>query len=402
MVTVGLGWRIAERIGAEGPIPVSEYVEACLYDPVDGFYTRRGGGRAGRRLGDFVTAPEVGPLFGAVVARALDRWWRQYGSPERFTVVDWGAGPGTLARSVLKAQPDCLTSGALRWLALDLSVAQRELHPKHPTVTSAAHVPRDFICPGDVGVVVANELLDNLPFDIVERIDGGWQELRVTGRQSEPGDKLSFTLISSTAAPDLVDDLPDGAPIGARIPVQRAARRWVQAAIRLFDAGRVVVFDYGADTCTLARRSLRTAQGSTPESEPSASLDESTSTGARDVEDFGWLRTHRHHSSNSSWLEYPGHCDITTDVALDQVQADQVAQVSTQAEFLQHHGIDQLVAQGRKRWTQRSHIGDLAALAARSCASEAAGLLDPDGMGSFSVLQWHCGASANADAFFER
>ena len=43
------------------------YVDRCLYDPTDGFYATRG--EAGGSRGDFVTSPEVGPLFGAVVAR---------------------------------------------------------------------------------------------------------------------------------------------------------------------------------------------------------------------------------------------------------------------------------------------------------------------------------------------
>ena len=58
------------------------------------------GGSAGRR-GDFITSPEVGPLFGVVIARYLDAEWERIGRPDPFTVVDVGAGPGTLARSVL-------------------------------------------------------------------------------------------------------------------------------------------------------------------------------------------------------------------------------------------------------------------------------------------------------------
>ena len=52
-----------------GPMAFEAWVEACLYDPDGGFYAA--GGAAGRR-GDFITSPEVGPLFGAVVARWLD------------------------------------------------------------------------------------------------------------------------------------------------------------------------------------------------------------------------------------------------------------------------------------------------------------------------------------------
>ena len=162
-----LSGRIARRIGERGPIPVSEYVDACLYDPDGGFYMRPGGGRAGGRAGHFLTAPEVGPLFGAVLARALDSWWAELGEPERFTVVDWGAGPGTLARSVLAAEPACMAAGALRLVLVDVSPAQRALHPDHPIVTSAARVSDALPQGVPAGVVVANELLDNLPFDVV-------------------------------------------------------------------------------------------------------------------------------------------------------------------------------------------------------------------------------------------
>ena len=138
-----LGARIACRIQELGPIPVSEYVEACLYDADGGFYMRPGGGRAGGRSGHFLTAPEVGPLFGAVLARALDAWWTELGEPDPFMVMDWGAGPGTLARSVLAAEPRCMAAGALRLVLVELSPAQRALHPDHPMVTSVSRRCRE-------------------------------------------------------------------------------------------------------------------------------------------------------------------------------------------------------------------------------------------------------------------
>ena len=69
--------------------PVHAFVERALYGP-DGFYEQ--GGRAGRRGASFVTSPEVGPLFGAVLARALDRWWDDAGRPDEWVVIvdaDW-------------------------------------------------------------------------------------------------------------------------------------------------------------------------------------------------------------------------------------------------------------------------------------------------------------------------
>src|SRR6478609_9250825 len=112
--------RIVERIRREGPIPYDGFVEVALYGD-DGFFTSgRGAGRAGR---DFVTSPEVGPLFGACVARALDRLWDVLERPDPFLVVEAGAGNGRLAREVLRAAPRCST--ALRYVLVERSAVLR-------------------------------------------------------------------------------------------------------------------------------------------------------------------------------------------------------------------------------------------------------------------------------------
>ena len=255
---------------------------------------RPGGGRAGGRAGHFLTAPEVGPLFGAVLARALDAWWAELGRPAPFTVVDWGAGPGTLARSVLAAEPRCMTAGALRLVLVELSPPQRALHPDHPIVSSTAQVTEALPQGAPTGVVVANELLDNLPFDVARRGPAGWEELRVAVDDSSAG---RFALVPMPESPEQAAGLPVVAA-GARVPLQRAARRWVAEAHRLIGAGRIVAFDYGAATPVLAGRSSAS-------DDPAAGL--------------GWLRTHRDHHGGSWWLAEPGSCDITADVALDQV-----------------------------------------------------------------------------------
>src|SRR6478736_5676691 len=95
---------LVAHITANGPIGFDEYQANALYATDLGFYQRGGG--AGRRR-DFLTSPEIGPLFGAVVARALDTWWVGLGRPDPYVVVEAGAGPGTLARSVLAATPRC-------------------------------------------------------------------------------------------------------------------------------------------------------------------------------------------------------------------------------------------------------------------------------------------------------
>lgn len=337
-------------VRARGPRPFSEVMELALYDEALGFYAVHG--RAGAREGDFLTSPEVGPLFGAVVARALDSWWRALGEPAVFTVVEVGAGPGSLARSIRAAAPDC--SDALRYVLVERSDQQRALHTG---LESRATLPA---IDGPV-IVLANELLDNLPLDLVERTADGWAELRI----AERSDALVPVLVPVTEDRSAaLDALVRTAQPGQRIPVQAAAQDWLRAALALADlaaGGRVVVWDYA---------SVTTAALAT-----------------RPTED--WLRTYREHGRGGHPLEDLGRQDITCEVAVDQLAAVRApSQRRSQADWLRHHGIDELVAEGKAIWQDRAHIGDLAAIKARSRVTEAQALLDPDGLGGFTCLEW--------------
>ena len=321
-------------------VPFDEFMEAALYGPA-GFYNA--GGRAGRR-GDFITSPEVGPLYGAVVARYLDAEWRRVGRPDEFTVVEAGAGPGTLARSVQGAGPDC--RDALRYVAVEVSVSQRELHPEG--VTSLSDLPGE---PFD-GVVLANELLDNLPFRLAV-FDGAWREAFVV--QLDDGslvERLSAPFDPTPAC------LPTSAPHGARAPIHEAASAWVERARNVVRNGRVVAIDYCVPTTAeLARRPWRE-----------------------------WLRTYRGHERGGHYLVDPGRQDITTEIALDQLPEPDV--VRSQAQWLQLNDIVELVDEGKRYWESHAAHADLAAMKMRSRVSEAEALLDPGGLGGFTVLEW--------------
>ena len=324
---------------AGGAIPFREYMNIVLYGD-DGFYTRRG--EAGRR-GDFITSPEVGPLFAVVLARALDAWWKEMGSPASFTVMEVGAGPGTLARGLLAAQPEC--SKVWTYIAVEISEQQRAKHPSE--VTSLAEMPKGKF----TGVVIANELLDNLAFDLCV-FDQEWRESWI----GVNGDQLVEILKPLTEPSPF---LPVFAKHGARAPVQREAQEWIRDALQQLDSGRVLVFDY----CT----PLTAIAAAQPWRE--------------------WLRTYVGHEKGQHYLHIPGRQDITTQVMIDQLAAVKVPEsVRSQSQFLQLWGIDELVAEGKAAWEAAAAAPNVAAMKMRSRISESAALLDPNGVGSFTAL----------------
>ena len=322
-------------------------VELALYHPSGGFY--EGGGRAGRDGADFITSPEVGGLFGAVLARALDSWWAALGRPDPFVVVEAGAGAGTLARAVLAAAGSLACGAAIRYVMVERSAALRSVADER--LAGRAEVVADLPTGPFDGVVLANELLDNLPFRLLRRQGSGWAEVFIDGDLSE---------VLRPAPADVAveaDRLAPNAAVQARIPLQQAATRWVATAAARLRRGRVVVVDYADTTMSMASR---------PWTE--------------------WVRTYRGHGRAGHPLHDLGSADITCEMAVDQLPPPTLDRA--QADFLREHGIDDLVAVARREWIERAHVGDLQALKARSRVTEAAALTDPAGLGAFRVLEW--------------
>ncbi len=101
-----LAARIRDEIRADGPMPFARFMELALYDPAGGYY-RSEAARPGRG-GDFLTAPELHPIFGEVLARAVEQAWDSLDRPEPFVVVEHGAGEGALAVPLLAALPEAI------------------------------------------------------------------------------------------------------------------------------------------------------------------------------------------------------------------------------------------------------------------------------------------------------
>ena len=232
----------------------------------------------------------------------------------------------------MQARPAC--GPALRWVLVERSATQRQLHPDHlphvgapgagawsdagagPLVASTADRPA-----GPAHVVLANELLDNLPFDLAERNPSGWDEVRLVAAGDGTWTEVTRPLDADRSA--LLDRLAPAAAVGARVPLQGAAGEWVAAGrAQLAAGGRLVVLDYTATTAELADR---------PWAE--------------------WVRTYRGHERGGAPWADPGTQDVTVEVALDQIGgvAGPPDRVATQADALRRWGIEALVEEGRER-----------------------------------------------------
>jgi SAM-dependent MidA family methyltransferase len=226
------------------------------------------------------------------------------------------------------------------------SAAQRALHPDG--VTSTDSIPSVI----EHGVVIANELLDNIPFELWV-YDDGWREAHVIASK----DTFSEILVNSPVP----SFLPSRAPHGSRAPIQREASQWLADSLSILRRGSVLVFDY----CT----PLTAEVASMPWRE--------------------WLRTYASHEKGTHYLRNPGEQDITTQVLIDQLSAVREPDaVRTQAQFLQRWGIDELVEEGKRVWTEQASAPTLAAIKMRSRVTEAEALLDETGLGNFTVLEW--------------
>lgn len=340
--------QLLEVIGADGPIPFERFMEIALYHPDGGFFS--GDVLRSQKGGDFLTSPEVSPLFGETLARFMADQRERLGEP--FRAVEVAAGSGSLLRPLLAAEPveawAVEASPAARAALADVVGAERVL-------ADMADVPDPLR-----GVVLANELLDNLPMAIGQKVAGRWRE-RWVGLD---GKNLAF--VDADPRPGVLAWLERFAgPVddGGWVEVQIEAGRWVGETLRRLEAGAVVAIDYGDTAENLVPR-------------------------RRD----GTLRTYRAHHLGPHPLDEPGATDITADVNFTAVEAAALeagASVTLwrQDDFLAAHGLRDRISQMRYRELELARAGDeIERLRLRTTLTEAETLMHPRGLGDFRVL----------------
>ena len=142
---------VRAAVEAKGRITFAEFMELALYGP-GGYYVV--GGEAARigAAGDFFTSPHAHPAFGALIAVQLEQMWRLLGRPERFDVVEAGAGGGRLAG-------DVTDFASVLDAAFAAAIAYQEVEGRRSELPS-----------GIVGCLLSNELFDAFPVHRVRMV----------------------------------------------------------------------------------------------------------------------------------------------------------------------------------------------------------------------------------------
>jgi SAM-dependent MidA family methyltransferase len=296
-----------EILRAGGAIGFSRYMELALYAPGLGYYS--GGATKLGPGGDFVTAPELSPLFGRCVARQIAAVLAAIDGGE---VLELGGGTGALAEAAL-AEAD------LAWNMLEPSPELRERQRERlgDRVRWLDTLPRDFR-----GVIVANEVADALP---VERFTIHDDEPRRLGVRSE-GEGFAWTLLApepsfAGVVHALEIELGRPFPEGYTGEFSPMLHAWVRSLADSLAAGLLLIVDYG-----LPRRELYAPDRSA-----------------------GTLRCHYRHRAHDDPFLWPGLQDLSAWVDFTAIaEAGTAAGLTlegytTQAAFLSGNGIDDLL-----------------------------------------------------------
>ena len=254
-VSQELSTRIAAEIARHGGwLSFARYMEMALYEPGLGYYSNPG--QVFGAAGDFVTAPELTPLFGATLARQVSPWLKDPALAGSGQVVrEVGGGSGMLAAQLLNAL-DNVGHHEVRYLILELSAERRE-HQRQ-TLKSLAPGLMDRVGWLDTfpesfaGVVVANELLDAMPVQLFEWQADAEAELQEMGVTWVDGRFAWAPRPADAALTETVTALrnrlgPEGAqwhsPYRSEIcPAQQA---WMRTLADCMTAGVVMLLDYG-------------------------------------------------------------------------------------------------------------------------------------------------------------
>jgi SAM-dependent MidA family methyltransferase len=323
--------RIAAEISKSGGwISFARYMELALHAP-GGYYA--GGARKFGAEGDFVTAPELGNLFGRTLARQLRSL-----APER--ILEFGAGSGALAETLAK-ELQC----EYRILETSADLRARQQARLGNRVRWLDRLPDRFS-----GVIIANEVVDAMPVHAVAWREGGVAERGV----AFVNDKLFWKENPASGEIKCAAQKIE-VPIPYESEINLAGPAWMRSLGERLESGAIFVIDYG-----FPRREYYHPQRAT-----------------------GTLMCHHRHTAHADVFARPGEEDITAHVDFSALAGAaresglEILGYATQAQFLVNCGITDVL--GEANVENALHYAPLAAQAQK--------LLSPAEMGElFKVL----------------
>jgi SAM-dependent MidA family methyltransferase len=355
-----LASRIRAEIAADGPMPFARFMELALYDPEGGYY-RSADARPGR-TGDFLTAPELHPIFGEAVANQLTEIWERLDRPDPFVVEEHGAGSGALAEAVLRGleRRGSPVLDSIRYVPVEIDARRTEGFEDR--LATAGFTDRIGIA-GSVGsfagVVLANEVLDALPVHRIAERDGRLLE-RFVGLDADGAFTDVWGEPSTTAIAQRLADEGVALAEGQSGEVCLVLDGWLTSAVASLERGLLLLFDYGADAGELYDP-IRRPNGT--------------------VRAFARHRLHDDVYAHIGRQDLTAHVDLTAlDAAAHSAGLTGLGRTS-QAAFLMGNGIEM-----RLREVQADLATTLEEYAA--LRSALVRLIDPAGMGGFRVLAY--------------
>jgi SAM-dependent MidA family methyltransferase len=306
--------QIRDEIARTGWMPFSRYMECALYAPGLGYYS--GALQKFGHDGDFVTAPELTPLFGRSLARQLAELMA-LSAPH---LIEAGAGSGRLAADLL-AELDRLGAAPQSYrileLSADLRARQQALIAAELPHLSARVSWLDSLPDAFDGVVIGNEVLDAMP---VERLRNAAGRIEQAGLALDPSGQPALDWRPAPAA--LADEARAlGFTNGYDSEINFAARAWVAEWARRIGRGALLLIDYGFPQAEYYHPDRRS----------------------------GTLMCHYRHHAHTDALWMPGLNDLTAHVdftAVAQAAFDagmSLAGYTSQANFLLNCGVLELL-----------------------------------------------------------
>ncbi|MFM8760122.1 MAG: class I SAM-dependent methyltransferase, partial [Polynucleobacter victoriensis] len=234
-----------EIIANNGAISFSKYMEMALYTPGLGYYAA-GRTKLGQH-GDFTTAPEISPLFGATITQTLLPVIEKLKAENQpVNILEFGAGSGALAQSILDALENedvVIDSYNILDLSADLIERQQNrLKGRPENICWLNQLPERF-----TGIILANEVLDAMPVELVTFIDGQWHYKDVCINQSSL-DSIAFTFCPGAKVPnELIPNYLHASSLlnGYTTEIHPQSQAWIKTLGQCLDQGIFLTFDYG-------------------------------------------------------------------------------------------------------------------------------------------------------------